>query len=79
MSGTSKKKYFQEPLFQELKKDYCYVCYGRIKNEEGIYIGNGMWRHAKCKPGSSRWLRSRVGQESHLYSYCVKSEDESGL
>jgi len=28
---VSKQKYFQEPLFQELKKDYCYVCYERIK------------------------------------------------
>jgi len=68
-----KQKHFQEPLFQELKKDYCYVCYERIKKDEGIYIGNGMWRHKKCKPGSNRWLKSRVGQENPLLSSCDQS------
>jgi hypothetical protein len=62
----SKQKYFQESLFQEYKKDYCYVCYGRIRKDEGIYIGNDMWRHKKCKPGSSRWLKSKVGRENSL-------------
>jgi hypothetical protein len=61
-----KQKYFQEPLFHELKKDYCYVCYERIKKNEGIYIGNDMWRHKKCKPGSNRWLKSKIGQETSL-------------
>jgi hypothetical protein len=65
----SKQKYFQEPLFHELKKDYCYVCCERIKKDEGIYIGNDMWRHKKCKPGSSRWLKSKVGQENSLISF----------
>jgi len=65
-NAMSKQKYFQEPLFLELKKDYCYVCYERIKNDEGIYIGNDMWRHRKCKPGSNRWLKSKVGQEKPL-------------
>jgi hypothetical protein len=64
----SKQKYFQEPLFQEFKKDYCYVCYERIKKDEGLYIGHDMWRHKKCKPGSNRWLKSKVGQENPLSS-----------
>jgi hypothetical protein len=25
-----------------------------------------MWRHKKCKPGSNRWLKSKVGQGSSL-------------
>lgn len=49
-----------------MKKDYCYVCYERIKKDEGLYIGNDMWRHKKCKPGSNRWLKSKIGQENPL-------------
>ncbi|HBE45261.1 MAG TPA: hypothetical protein DDW17_07410 [Deltaproteobacteria bacterium] len=45
-----KVKYFQEPLFEEFRKDYCYVCYRRIKDNKGLYIGNSLWRHKKCKP-----------------------------
>ncbi|HBA55799.1 MAG TPA: hypothetical protein DCZ04_15455 [Syntrophorhabdus aromaticivorans] len=66
MKGTPKQKHFQEPLFKELKKDYCYVCYQRIKQDEGIHVGRDMWRHRKCKPGSRRWLKSKVGQENPL-------------
>jgi hypothetical protein len=67
--GRTKVKYLQEPLFEELKRDICYVCYGKIKKDEGIYIGNGMWRHGKCKPGGSTWLKSPVGRGSSLASY----------
>jgi hypothetical protein len=66
VSDKGRVRYFQEPLFEELKKDYCYVCYRRIKNNDGIYIGNSMWRHKKCKPGGNTWLKSRIGRESTL-------------
>ncbi|MBA4418737.1 MAG: hypothetical protein C0392_12640 [Syntrophus sp. (in: bacteria)] len=62
MSHKSKNKYYQEPLFEELRKDTCYVCYDRIKKDEGIYIGNSLWRHKKCKPGGHNWLKSKIGQ-----------------
>lgn len=61
-----KQKHFQEPLFTELKKDYCYVCYQRIKKDEGICVGQDLWRHQKCKPGSRKWLKSKAGQENPL-------------
>ena len=32
-------KYPMEPLFTELKKDYCYVCCQRIAENQGIGIG----------------------------------------
>jgi hypothetical protein len=66
MGRTSKTKYFQEPLFKELKKDYCYVCCRRIGKDEGICVGQGLWRHRKCKPGSRRWLKSKAGRENPL-------------
>jgi hypothetical protein len=62
MSHKSKYRYYQEPLFEELKKDTCYVCYERIKKDEGVYIGNSLWRHKRCKPGGHSWQKSKVGK-----------------
>lgn len=63
MVRTRQMRYFQEPLFEELKKDYCYVCGKRIKDNDSVYIGNNTWRHKKCKPGSIQWLKSPLGSE----------------
>ncbi len=62
MPRNTKRKYYQEPLFDELRRDTCYVCYERIKKDEGIYIGNNLWRHKKCKPGGRAWLKNKIGQ-----------------
>lgn len=64
MAGTRQMRYFQEPLFEELRKDYCYVCCKRIKNDDGVYIGNNTWRHKKCRPGSTQWLKSPLNREA---------------
>jgi hypothetical protein len=61
MSRKTKQKYYQEPLFDELRRDTCYVCYERIKKDEGIYIGKNLWRHKKCKPGGRTWLKNKIG------------------
>lgn len=64
MAGRSKSKYFQEPLFEELKRDTCYVCHGRIKKgEESVYIGQHLWRHKKCKPGGRNWVKNMAGRD----------------
>ncbi|HBL24687.1 MAG TPA: hypothetical protein DDZ40_11300 [Deltaproteobacteria bacterium] len=61
----AKKKtlYYTEPLFEEFKKDYCYVCGQRIKENEGLYVGKSTWRHKRCKPGSAHWLRSSLAKD----------------
>lgn len=51
MRPPQKTIYRQEPLFAELKKDICYICYRWIKGD-GVYVGKGTWRHKKCKPDS---------------------------
>ena len=61
MSAKSKPQYDQEPLFDELRRDTCYVCRERIKGDDGLYIGKKLWRHKKCKPGGRNWLKSRIG------------------
>ena len=62
MSGKTSRKYYQEPLFDEMRRDTCYVCHERIKkNDESVYIGKNLWRHKKCKPGGRKWLKSGVG------------------
>ncbi|MHB8109608.1 MAG: hypothetical protein ACYDHW_06200 [Syntrophorhabdaceae bacterium] len=65
MPVKKKTFYYTEPLFDELKKDYCYVCGQKIKTDEGLNVGNHMWRHKRCKPGSATWLRSAVAKEEH--------------
>ena len=58
--AKGKMKYLMEPLFEELKKDYCYVCCQRITDDERVFIGQNKWRHKKCKPGSAQWLKSPI-------------------
>ena len=54
-----------EPLFDELRKDYCYVCCQHIDESERVYIGKDKWRHKKCKPGSIQWMKSPLSREEH--------------
>jgi hypothetical protein len=61
MSHKRHHAYYQEPLFNELRRDTCYVCHERIAGDDGLYIGKDLWRHKKCKPGGRSWLKSRVG------------------
>ncbi len=49
MLRKARTVYLQEPLFEELKRYICYVCHRWIK-KDGLNVGNGVWRHAKCKP-----------------------------
>lgn len=67
MSGKKKSLYYTQPLFEELKKDYCYVCGQRIKKDEGIYVGNNTWRHKRCKPGSAHWMRSPLAKDESTF------------
>ncbi len=62
MPGKKKTLYYTEPLFEEFRKDYCYVCGQRIKENEGLCVGNGTWRHKRCRPGSAHWQRSPLAK-----------------
>ncbi|MBP8625345.1 MAG: hypothetical protein KBI10_01440 [Syntrophorhabdales bacterium] len=42
--------YIQEPLFEEFKKDTCYLCHKRIKGKDGLKVGESLYRHKKCNP-----------------------------
>lgn len=68
MPARKKALYYTEPLFDELKKDYCYVCGQRIKENEGLYVGNRTWRHKRCKPGSAHWLRSPLAKDETTFT-----------
>ena len=57
MSKKAKILYFQEPLFEEMKKDICYLCHRWIKKDTGLNVGKGVWRHAKCKPIDFKLLK----------------------
>lgn len=54
-------------------KGCCYVCLKPIK-KEGVYIGNGIFRHEACSPGTARWLKSEVGKKSNLRKYFEENE-----
>jgi hypothetical protein len=60
MPTDRKKKYFQDPLFDEFRSDTCYVCCRKIAAGKGICVGQGLWRHGDCKPGSRSWSASDV-------------------
>ncbi|MGA3174720.1 MAG: hypothetical protein ABSE25_09900 [Syntrophorhabdales bacterium] len=60
MSGRDGKRYFQDPLFEEFRADTCYVCCRRIRPKKGICVGQGLWRHAGCRPGGRRWSESSI-------------------
>ncbi|HOL06533.1 MAG TPA: hypothetical protein PK864_09880 [Syntrophorhabdaceae bacterium] len=51
MAASKKiRRYIQDPLFEELRKDTCYLCQKRIKRNDGIKVGKNLWRHKKCNP-----------------------------
>ena len=58
--NQEKKRYFQDPLFEEFRSDTCYVCCKRIAPSKGVCVGQGLWRHEGCKPGSRKWLQSSI-------------------
>ena len=62
MRRKTKRWCYQEPLFDEMKRETCFVCSERIKKGEGIYIGKNLWRHKKCKPGGRSWAKSGIGR-----------------
>ena len=55
--------YLQEPLFAELKRYICYVCHRWIK-KDGLNVGNGIWRHEKCKPIDLQSLKSKIAEKN---------------
>jgi len=45
----------------------CYVCKEYVKVSKAQYIGNDLYRHTGCYPGSIKWLKSDIGKKSPLY------------
>ena len=39
----------------------CYVCGRPVSRMNGIAIGQGKWRHKRCRPGTIRWIRHNHG------------------
>lgn len=60
MPRTKRIAYFQDPLFDQFKSDTCYVCCKKIASSQGICVGQGLWRHPACKPGSRSWSGNDV-------------------
>jgi len=42
--------YIKEPLFEELKREFCYLCHGKIKEKDRVKVGENLYRHKKCNP-----------------------------
>ncbi len=60
MPKSKRRKYFQAPLFDQFRSDTCYVCCKKISAHKGVCVGQGLWRHLTCKPGSRSWSGSDV-------------------
>jgi len=52
----------------------CYVCTKKI-TENPVHIGEGIFRHRRCAPGTKKWLESEVGQKSP-YREFFKGKDK---
>ena len=46
---------------------FCYVCEKKIPNKQEVCIGNNTYRHPKCVPGGSRWLKSKLNKITDIY------------
>jgi hypothetical protein len=57
---SKQRKYFQDPLFDQFRSDTCYVCCKKIDAGKGVCVGQGLWRHLTCKPGSRSWSGNDV-------------------
>ncbi len=57
---SKRKSYFQDPLFDQFRSDTCYVCCKKIQSDKGVCVGQGLWRHPACKPGSRSWSGNDV-------------------
>ncbi len=68
MPRKAKLHYFQEPLFEEFKKDICYICHRWIKKNEGQNVGKGVWRHTKCKPVDLQLLKKSPAEQCQRYA-----------
>ena len=60
----------------EINTKYCFICY---KKDASIYIGNGLWRHEGCVPGSSKWMKSFTGKRGSMHSLFKRSEEENNM
>ncbi len=56
----------------------CYVCGREIKTGL-VYIGQGLYRHESCYPGSLRWINSAAGRASMLRSIRFRDQKEEEL
>jgi hypothetical protein len=74
MPKSKRKKYFQDPLFDQFRGDTCYVCCRKIPAHKGVCVGQGLWRHLTCKPGSRSWSWSDV--EGRLARNCREKPGE---
>jgi len=61
---SKRKKFFQDPLFDQFRSDTCYVCCQKIPARKGVCVGQGLWRHQGCKPGSRRWADSGLDERT---------------
>jgi len=55
---TSEEEPEIKPKVEQVQgPDTCFVCKSRIRHKEVIYIGNNLYRHKRCFPGSSKWMK----------------------
>lgn len=49
-------------------KANCYVC-GTVIKAGAVYVGNGVYRHKRCKPLSRKWLGIVAGRSERSGSH----------
>jgi len=49
----------------------CYVCKKNIA-ENPVHIGEGIFKHRRCAPGTKKWMASEVGMKSPYREFFTK-------
>lgn len=47
---------------------FCYVCNKEIKRNS-VYIGQNLYRHTRCHPGSRKWMKWAKNKKEHRWFY----------
>jgi hypothetical protein len=53
----------------------CFVCKSKIA-ENPVHIGEGIFRHKRCAPGSKKWMESEVGTKSPYREFFKKKGEK---
>lgn len=70
------KEWRMKKMVDKTKKSLpCYVCGKLVKRNPVVLLTGRLVRHTMCEPGSTRWMKSKVGKRSPLRKYFKSAQE----